>query len=82
MSLSSLDVNSLFASIRLNETIDICVNQLFKNSNTVNPICPGEFLSDHAPGGAHSVPDVNPKRKMLSTYNLSQSYFVMLQKKW
>ena len=45
----------------------------------VNPVCPGVFLSHHAP---HSVPNpcVNPDMKMLLTWNLAQSYFVMLQK--
>ena len=31
----SLDVDSLFTNIPLDETIDICVNQLFENADTV-----------------------------------------------
>ena len=30
-----LDVDSLFTNIPLDETIDICVNQLFENTDTV-----------------------------------------------
>ena len=33
--MSSLDVDSLFTNIPLDETIDICVNQLFENTDTV-----------------------------------------------
>ena len=33
--MGSLDVDSLFANIPLDETIDICVNQLFENTDTV-----------------------------------------------
>ena len=48
------------------------------------------FLTLSAPGyfclimpwSAHPPPCVNPDRKMLLTWNLAQSYFVMLQKNW
>ena len=33
--MGTLDVDSLFTNIPLDETIDICVNQLFENTNTV-----------------------------------------------
>ena len=33
--MGSLDVNSLSTNIPLDETIDICVNQLFENTDTV-----------------------------------------------
>ena len=33
--MGSLDVDSLFTNIPLDETIDICVNQLFENTDTV-----------------------------------------------
>ena len=33
--MGTLDVNSLFTSISLDETIDIYLNQLFENPNTV-----------------------------------------------
>ena len=32
--MDNLDVDSLFTDIPLDETIDICVNQLFENTNT------------------------------------------------
>ena len=35
LSMGILDVDSLFAIISLDETIDICVNQLFENTDTV-----------------------------------------------
>ena len=35
LSMCSLDVNSLFTNITVDETIDICVNQLFENTDTV-----------------------------------------------
>ena len=33
--MGSLDVDSLFSNIPLDETIDICINQLFENTDTV-----------------------------------------------
>ena len=33
--MSSLDVGSLFANINLEETVEICANALFKESETV-----------------------------------------------
>ena len=35
LSMGSLDVDSLFNNILLDQTIDICINQLFENTNTV-----------------------------------------------
>ena len=35
LSMGSLDADSLFSNIPLDETIDICVNQLFENTDTV-----------------------------------------------
>ena len=35
LSMGSLDVDSLFTNIPLDETIDICINQLFENTDTV-----------------------------------------------
>ena len=35
LSMGSLDVDSLFTNIPLDETINICVNQLFENTDTV-----------------------------------------------
>ena len=34
LSMNSLDVDSLFTNISLDETIDICINQLFENTDT------------------------------------------------
>ena len=34
--MASLDVVSLFANAPLHETIDICVNELFKNNNGIH----------------------------------------------
>ena len=34
-SVASLDVDSLFTNILLDKTIDICINQLFENTDTV-----------------------------------------------
>ena len=36
LSMGSLDVDSLFTNIPLDETIDICINQLFANTDTVD----------------------------------------------
>ena len=33
--MGSLDVDSLFTNVSLDETIDICINQLFENTDTV-----------------------------------------------
>ena len=33
--MGSLDVDSLFTNIPVHETIDICINQLFQNTDTV-----------------------------------------------
>ena len=38
-----LDVNLLFTSIPLGEFIDICVNQLFENTDTVEGFAKPEF---------------------------------------
>ena len=35
LTMGSLDVDSLFTNIPLDETIDICINQLFENTDTV-----------------------------------------------
>ena len=35
LSMGSLDVDSLFTNIPLDETIDICINQLFENTYTI-----------------------------------------------
>ena len=35
LSMGSLDVDLLFTNIPLDETIDICINQLFENTDTV-----------------------------------------------
>ena len=35
LSMGSLDVHSVFTNIPLDETIDICINQLFENADTV-----------------------------------------------
>ena len=43
LSLGSLDVDSLFTNIPLNETIDICVNQLFENIDTVEGFTKSEL---------------------------------------
>ena len=37
--MGSLDVDSLFTNIPLDETIGICVNQLFENTDTVKGLC-------------------------------------------
>ena len=34
--MTSLDVDSLFTNVPLDETIEICVNELFKSSQTVS----------------------------------------------
>ena len=41
--MDSLDVNSLFTNIPLNETIDICINQLFENTDTVEGFTKSEL---------------------------------------
>ena len=51
-----------------------------------NTMCPGLFLSDHAPKGGREYilppPCINPDSKMLLPWSLPQSHFVMLQKLW
>ena len=42
--MGNLDVDSLFTNIPLDETIDICVNQLFENTDTVECITRSELL--------------------------------------
>ena len=41
--MGSLDVDSLFTNIPLDETIDICINQLFENTDTVEGIANSEL---------------------------------------
>ena len=41
--MGSLDVDSLFTNIPLDETIDICINQLFENTDTVEGITNSEL---------------------------------------
>ena len=41
--MGSLDVDSLFTNIPLDETIDICVNQLFENTDTVEGFTKSEL---------------------------------------
>ena len=43
LSMGSLDVDSLFTNIPLDETIDICVNQLFENTDTVQGFTKSEL---------------------------------------
>ena len=41
--MGSLDVDSLFTNIPLNENIDICVNQLLENTNAVEDFTKSEL---------------------------------------
>ena len=41
--MGSLDVDSLFTNIPLEETIEICTNELFKESETVEGLSKTEF---------------------------------------
>ena len=41
--MGSLDVDSLFTNIPLDETIDICINQLFENTDTVEGFTKSEL---------------------------------------
>ena len=41
--MGSLDVDSLFTNIPLEETIEICTNELFKESETVDGLSKTEF---------------------------------------
>ena len=43
LSMGSLDVDPLFTSILLDETIDICINQLFENTDTVEGFTKSEL---------------------------------------
>ena len=43
LSMGSLDVDSLFTNIPLDETIDICINQLFENTDTVEAFTKSEL---------------------------------------
>ena len=43
LSMGSLDVDSLFTNILLDETIDICINQLFENTDTVEGFTKSEL---------------------------------------
>ena len=43
LSMGSLDVDSLFTNIPLDETIDICVNQLFENTDTTEGFTKSEL---------------------------------------
>ena len=44
--MGSLDVDSLFTNIPLDETIDICVNQLFENTDTVEDLSKSNNLNN------------------------------------
>ena len=44
--MGSLGVDSLFTNIPLEETIEICTNELFKESETVEGLSKTEFLSE------------------------------------
>ena len=41
--MDSLDIDSLFTIIPLNETIDICINQLFENTDTIEGFIKSEI---------------------------------------
>ena len=43
LSMGSLNVDSLFTKILLDETIDICVNQLYENTDTVQGFTKSEL---------------------------------------
>ena len=43
--MGSLDVDSLFTNIPLEETIEICTNELFKESETIEGLSKTELLS-------------------------------------
>ena len=43
LSMSSSDVDLLFTSIPLDKTLDICVNQLFENTDTVEGFTKSEL---------------------------------------
>ena len=43
LSMGSLDVDSLFTNIPLDENIDICINQLFENTDTVEGFTKSEL---------------------------------------
>ena len=43
LSMGSLDVDSLFTNIPVDETIDICINQLFENTDTVEAFTKSEL---------------------------------------
>ena len=43
LSMGSLDVDSFFTNIPLDETIDICVNQFFENTDTVEGFTKSEL---------------------------------------
>ena len=42
--MGSLDVDSLFNNISLEETVEICTNELFKESETVEGLSKTEFI--------------------------------------
>ena len=42
--MGSLDVDSLFTSIPLDETVNICINQHFENTDTVEGFTKSEQL--------------------------------------
>ena len=41
--MASLDIDSLFTNLPLNETIDICIENIFQNKNTVNKFDKNNF---------------------------------------
>ena len=43
LSMGSLDANSLFTNIPLDEFIDVCVNQFFENTDTVEGFTKSEL---------------------------------------
>ena len=57
--MGSLDVGSLFTNMPLEETIEICINELFKESETVEGLSKTEFkeLLSLATKDSHFISD-------------------------
>ena len=45
--MGSIDIDSLFTNIPLDETIDICINQLFENTGNVEGFTKPELKYNH-----------------------------------
>ena len=77
--MGSLDVDSLFTNIALEETIGMCTNELFKESETVEGLSKSEFkeLLSPATKDSHFIFDIHFGRFLPSTYKNGKIHILL-----